>query len=457
MAMDLETRLLGVLAPWRAAPAWRVAFSGGLDSTVLLHVLVRLARRQALPALSAVHIHHGLQAVAEDWPAHCQRICAELGVPLQVKYVQVAAGASLERAAREARYAAFTESLGVDELLLTAQHRDDQAETLLFRLLRGAGVRGLAGMPARRALGRGQLLRPLLAVSRAELAAYAQAQGLTWVEDPSNTDTHYARNYLRQCVLPLLTARWPQASTSLARSAAHLSEAQGLLNELAELDLAAAQHTSSGFAWLPLPSLALAPLQGLSPARQRNALRHWLSPLTTLPDSNHWAGWEDLRDAGIAATPIWRLGQGELHRADGRLWWLAGPWLNTPSMPPSGVSLAPGIAGSIGGSTEWLQLPSNGWVQLRTRPGAPAPAARDELRVRYRQGGEVLQLAQRGHRQLKRLLNERGVPSMLRARLPLLYRGDRLIGVANLPELSAATQEHWQLIWQGPTSDQGLS
>jgi len=455
MVMDLEIRLLGVLAPWRAAPAWRVAFSGGLDSTVLLHLLARLARRQALPALSAVHIHHGLQAVAEDWPAHCQQICAELGVPLQVKYVQVAAGASLERAAREARYVAFSEALGAGELLLTAQHRDDQAETLLFRLLRGAGVRGLAGMPASRPLGRGQLLRPLLAVSRVELAAYAQAQGLSWVEDPSNTDTHYARNYLRQCVLPLLTARWPQASTSLARSAAHLGEAHGLLNELAELDLAAAQQTPSGFAWLRLPSLALAPLQALSPARQRNALRHWLSPLTTLPDSNHWAGWENLRDAGIAATPIWRLGQGELHRADGRLWWLAGPWLNTPSVPPSGLSLELGTAGSVGGSSEWLQLPDNGWVQLRIQPGASVPM--DELRVRYRQGGEVLQLAQRGHRQLKRLLNERGVPSMLRARLPLLYRGDRLIGVANLPELSAATCEHWQLIWLGPTNDQGLS
>jgi tRNA(Ile)-lysidine synthase len=310
-------------------------------------------------------------------------------------------------------------------------------------------------MPASRTLGRGRLLRPLLAVSRAELAAYAQAQGLSWVEDPSNTDTHYARNYLRQCVLPLLTARWPQASASLARSAAQLGEAHGLLNELAELDLAAAQQTPSGFAWLSLPSLALAPLQALSPARQRNALRHWLSPLTTLPDSDHWAGWEDLRDAGIAATPIWRLGQGELHRANGRLWWLAGLWLTTPCLPPSGVALERGLAGSIGGSTERLQLPGNGWVQLRSSPGTPALAG--DLRVRYRQGGEVLQLAQRGHRQLKRLLNECGVPSMMRARLPLLYRGERLIGVANLPELSAATEEHWQLIWQVPTNDQGLS
>ncbi|MGH8352506.1 MAG: tRNA lysidine(34) synthetase TilS, partial [Pseudomonas sp.] len=160
--MTLESRLLSALVPWLAAPAWRVAFSGGLDSTVLLHLLVRLAEREALPALSAIHIQHGLQAAAAAWPEHCRQVCTALGVPLRVCHVQVAPGSSLERAAREARYAAFAESLGAGELLLTAQHRDDQAETLLFRLLRGAGVRGLAGMPRSRPLGRGQLLRPLL-------------------------------------------------------------------------------------------------------------------------------------------------------------------------------------------------------------------------------------------------------------------------------------------------------
>lgn len=441
--MPLESRLLAALSPWLDAPAWRVGFSGGLDSTVLLHLLAGLVRQRPLPPLSALHVHHGLQAAADAWPAHCQQVCDALGVPLRVLHVQVDQGASLERAAREARYGAFVEALGEGELLLTAQHRDDQAETLLFRLLRGAGVRGLAGMPSQRPLGRGLLLRPLLGVSRAELEAYARAQGLRWVEDPSNGDTHYARNYLRRSVLPLLTARWPQALASLARSADQAAEAQGLLEELAELDLAAARATAAPFAWLPVPSLALAPLCALSPARQRNALRHWLAPLTALPDSDHWRGWDTLRDAAPDATPIWRLGQGELRRADGRLWWLCGAWLENPGLALPDLSLDT--------PEQPLALPGNGRVWLR---GA---GPREGLVLRYRQGGEQLQLPGRGRRDLKRLLNERGLPGFVRGRLPLLYRGEQLIAVANLSDLTAADAGDWQLSWQAPTNDQGLS
>ena len=181
-------------------------------------------------------------------------------------------------------------------------------------------------MPASRALGRGHLLRPLLTASRAELEAYAAAHQLHWVEDPSNGDVQYSRNYLRQQVLPVLKQRWPQAATSMARTAEHLREAQDLLDDLARLDLANLSEPAR-FAWLTLPSLPLAPLLALSVARQRNLLRYWLAPMTALPDSDHWAGWCDLRDAGLDAAPIWKLADGELHRADGRLWWLSGQWL----------------------------------------------------------------------------------------------------------------------------------
>ncbi|UUY06525.1 tRNA lysidine(34) synthetase TilS [Pseudomonas sp. J452] len=436
---SLENRLLAALQPWLAAPAWRVALSGGLDSSVLLHLLARLRDRQALPPLSAIHVHHGLQAIADTWPQHCQQLCDGLGVPLQIAYVQVAAGASLERAAREARYSAFERCLGAGELLLTGQHRDDQAETLLFRLLRGAGVRGLAAMPAQRALGQGVLLRPLLAVSRSELEAYAQQHELRWVEDPSNADTRFARNFLRAEVLPLLARQWPQARQNLARSAEHMREAQGLLDELAELDLAAAAP-SSEYAWLGLPSLALGPLRQLSAARQRNALRHWLAPRTALPDSEHWQGWQDLRDAAVDSAPVWRLAAGELRRADERLWWLAGEWLSTPSLPAAWFEPA-----------QSLQLPGNGRLHLR----GEYPVG--ELQVRYRIGGEVLELPGRGHRDLKRLLNERGVPAFVRGRLPLLYRGEELLAVANLPGLDGSQWGDWQLSWQPPTSEQGLS
>ncbi|HDQ9214135.1 TPA: tRNA lysidine(34) synthetase TilS, partial [Pseudomonas aeruginosa] len=208
-AVPLESRLLQALAPWREAGGWCVAFSGGLDSTVLLHLLAQLARSEALPALSALHVHHGLQAAADGWPAHCQAVCRSLGIPLRVERVQVAVGGSIEQAARDARYRAFQANLGEGQVLLTAQHLDDQAETLLFRLLRGAGLRGLAAMPASRPLGGGRLCRPLLGVSRAELEAYAQTHRLDWVEDPSNQDPRFSRNYLRREIMPRLASHWP--------------------------------------------------------------------------------------------------------------------------------------------------------------------------------------------------------------------------------------------------------
>jgi tRNA(Ile)-lysidine synthase len=433
--MLLESRLLKALAPWRAAPALRVALSGGLDSTVLLHLLAGLARREALPALSAIHIDHGLQAFSAAWAVHCTQLCHSLGIELHVEAVQVPVTASLEEAARDARYAAFARHLRAGEVLLLAQHADDQVETLLFRLLRGAGVRGLAGMPVQRVLGQGMLLRPLLGVPRSELEGYARAHRLVWVEDPSNADCRFSRNMLRQQVLPLLEQRWPAARSSLLRSAQHLAEAQQLLDELAELDLRAAAPLSAGLQ-LPLPSLQLQALRGLSEARQRNALRVFLAPLTELPDARHWAGWCDLRDAGEAARPVWKLARGELRRAGDRLWWLSGTWLK----PVSGVQV-------WGNPAQPLQLPGNGCLSFAGEiPQGP-------LSVRYRQGGEVLVLPGRGHRDLKRLLNEREVPAFVRERLPLLYRHDQLLAVANLPDSGVQSG----LFWQPPCGDQGLS
>ncbi|MFK0095646.1 tRNA lysidine(34) synthetase TilS [Pseudomonas sp. NPDC090592] len=424
------------LTPWLKAPTWYVAFSGGLDSTVLLHLLADHARIHASPPLRAIHVHHGLQPAADAWPAHCQAICDNLGIELQVIHVKVTVGASLEQAARDARYDAFRQALGPGDILFTGQHRDDQAETLLFRLLRGAGLRGLAAMPGQRALGQGCLARPLLGCSRQQLQDYAKVHGLRWIEDPSNADTQFARNYLRRDVLPRLQQRWPQATQNFARAADHLGEALGLLDELAQADLALAGQ-GAPVAWPGLDSLDLAALMALSPARQRNALQYWLSQRTRLPDTRHWAGWADLRDAGADAQPAWRLADGQLLRSHGRIWWLSGDWLQPPA-----------------GQLAWvdtslpLQLPGNGSVRL---VGA---AALDGLRIAYRQGGEVVELAGRGRRDLKRLLNEQQVPHFLRPRLPLLYKGERLLAVANLPGL---VQADCQLHWQLPTSAQGLS
>lgn len=435
----LSAKLLQTLAPWRNASAWHIAFSGGLDSTVLLHLLANLAKTEKLPTLGAVHVHHGLQAAADAWPAHCQSVCDALGVPLRVMRVQVRAGASLERAARDARYQAFSEVVGAGEVLLIGQHRDDQAETLLFRLLRGAGVQGLAAMPMQRALAGGHLLRPLLRSSRAQLQAYAEEHQLTWIEDPSNADPRFSRNYLRHRVFPRLTERWPQAVANLARAAEHLSEAQGLLDELAHIDLQAAEQPSP-FPWLPLPSLALAPLCELSDARQRNALRHWLSPLTRLPDSDHWAGWHSLRDAKLDAQPLWRLANGDLHRCGERIWWLPSSW---SEFSDASVSWAQ--------PQNPLELPGNGQLRLIGR------VPEGVLQVRYRQGGEIIDIPGRGRRDLKRLLNESGLPGFVRGRLPLLYRGEQLLAVPSLAGLWKTSNDGWQLHWMPQTCDQGLS
>ncbi|TFF09635.1 tRNA lysidine(34) synthetase TilS [Pseudomonas sp. BCA14] len=439
MKATLAAELLQMLAPWRNAPAWHVAFSGGLDSTVLLHLLAALAKTETFPPLYAIHVHHGLQAVADAWPSHCQSVCDSLGVPLSVMRVHVQPGASHERAARDARYQAFTEVTGVGEVLLTGQHRDDQAETLLFRLLRGAGVRGLAAMPVQRPLAKGYLLRPLLGLSRETLEAYAHDQQLKWIEDPSNADSRFSRNYLRHRVFPMLTERWPQAVSSLARTAEHLDEAQGLLDELAQMDLQAADQPSA-FPWLPLPSLALAPLRALSDARQRNALRHWLAPLTRLPDSDHWAGWCSLRDAKGDAQPLWRLADGQLRRCGERVWWLPVAW--------QAFSDA---------TVRWshpqnpLELPGNG--QLKFIGAVPEGL----LEVRYRRGGEIMEVPGRGRRDLKRLLNESGLPEFVRGRLPLLYRGEQLLAVPTLAGLWSSKVDGWQLHWLPQNCDQGLS
>ncbi|RCL28297.1 tRNA lysidine(34) synthetase TilS [Pseudomonas sp. AFG_SD02_1510_Pfu_092] len=424
------------LTPWLNAPAWYIAFSGGLDSTVLLHLLADYARHHPAPPLRAIHIHHGLQSAADAWPAHCQTVCERLRIDLQVVHVQVRPCASLEQAARDVRYAAFSQVLGPGDILFTGQHRDDQAETLLLRLLRGAGLRGLAAMPAQRALGQGSLVRPLLGCSRQQLQDYAQAQRLSWIEDPSNADTQFARNYLRGEVFPQLQLRWPQAGQNLARAAEHLGEALGLLDELARGDLAQAQE-GAPVAWPGLDSLDLATLTALLPARQRNALQYWLSRRTRLPDTRHWAGWADLCNAAADARPVWRHADGQLLRSQGRIWWLSGDWLQQPRGEQAWVN--PALP---------LLLPGNGSVCVT---GA---AAAGGLRIAYRQGGEVLDVPGRGRRDLKRLLNEQQVPHFLRPRLPLLFHGERLLAVANLPGL---VQADCQLHWQLPTNAQGLS
>lgn len=426
--LDIEQHLLSTLQSWRASSSLCVAFSGGMDSTVLLFALVQLAKRNSIPPLRAVYIHHGLQEAAESWPAHCQQLCDEWQVPLTVIEVSVAATASVEQAARLARYAAFERHLQSNEVLLMAQHQDDQAETLLFRLMRGTGVAGLRGIPVTRRLQQGQVVRPLLGVSHQQLLLYAQQHHLRWIEDPSNAADDFSRNYLRHHVMPALKSRWPAMQQSLQRTAQHMQEAQQLLDELAIEDLQRVQ-IEPVLDWLTVPCLDLDKIRYLSLVRQKNLLRHWLTPFTLLPDSAHWASWETLRDAQVDAKPVWRLGTGGLQRSQNRLYYLSEFWLENP----------PALDLTINSAGRY-KLPDNGYLIVSGDLSEP-------LQVRYRQGAERFFIEGRGHRDLKRLLQEYAVPTFVRSRLPVLYLQQQPVALANNLNLNHHAVRHLTITW----------
>lgn len=431
MQHRIVPQVIEQLKPWQRAPAWCVAFSGGLDSTVLLHILATQIPSSSRPALRAVYIHHGLQQAAEDWPAHCQSVCEQLGVALSVIKIKVAQQASVEQAARNARYTAYAEHLQPEELLLMAQHQDDQAETLLFRLLRGSGVTGLQAIPRQRALGQAHLLRPLLGIARQELEDYAQQHQLNWVEDPSNAEEYFDRNFLRRQIIPLLKQRWPATLSVLQRATEHMREAQQLLNDLAQLDLQQAQ-LAAPISWLPLAGLQLDKIAKLSDKRQKNLLRYWLADKTPAIETQHWAGWYDLRDAKADAQPVWRLQQGALVRYQQQLYWLPESWLASVETVQLEIT-KPGR----------YVLPGNGVLEVQ----GELPVL---IHIRYRQGGEQMQLPTRGRRDLKRLLQEQNIPQFLRQRIPLAYMQQQLIAVANCSSLQGAKAKQFQLYWYPP-------
>ena len=311
---DLPARVGAFLAARHAPgePLW-VGLSGGCDSVVLAHCISRL---DAPGPLNAIHVHHGLSANADDWADFCADYCRRLGIPLTVRRVTVDAtsGLGLEAAAREARYAAFADC--APGSLLLAHHRGDQAETVLFNLLRGSGVTGGAGIPAERQSGGMRLLRPLLDVTRRQIEEYAGAAGLAWIDDESNADTALARNYLRHETLVALSRRFPGAEAALAQAAANFSEAAGLLDELAELD------------WQRIAQNETAPmrrLRQLSPERLKNLLRFrlrrlgWRMPVASRLDEFA----RQLLVAGPDRHPELVLPDGSMRVADGALHWLS--------------------------------------------------------------------------------------------------------------------------------------
>lgn len=418
---------------------WTVALSGGLDSTLLLHLARRW--RQAgggKGSLRAIHINHGLQSASGAWADRCQAECERLGVALQIAEVRVEpGGGGLEDSARNARYRIFAEQLGPDEVLLLGHHADDQAETLLYRLMRGAGLTGFAGMPEGRSLGRTRLYRPLLSQTRQQLRTIAEAANLHWVEDPTNGDDRFDRNFLRNQVMPLLRTRWPQASQRVAQNARHAREALLLLDERAREDAQTVTDAESG-------DLLLAPLLMLSGPRQRNLLQWWLRERGGAPLSeNHLT---KALPAFLAANEeghpsiVW---QGRaLRRYNGRVLVLNQALLSPEPgcvswRPPAELAWAGGVLTAEPARGQGLIAPGNG-----------------EWQVRPRRGGERIRLDNGQHQPLKKWLQANRFAPWERAAMPLLWIDETLVAVGDHwidPAFRAVgSQAAWRLCWQPP-------
>jgi tRNA(Ile)-lysidine synthase len=406
--------LLHILRGLAEPRRYFVAYSGGLDSHVLLHALSRL-RGEIGAELRAVHVNHGLHEQANRWVEHCRAVCEGLDIPLVVCEVDASpqAGESGEAAARRARYAAIGRLLEEGDALLSAHHCDDQAETFLLQALRGGGVHGQAAMPAVMGLGRGLLLRPLLDFTREQLHAYGERNRLQWVDDPSNSDTGFDRNYLRHEVMPALRARWPAAVRTLARAAGHAADAARLADALARSDLEAVQGNEPSV-------LSVADLIRLPPARRDNVLRYWLRGLSLpAPSTAHLQRIaEDLLPAPEDAAPCVDWPGAEVRRFRDRLQAMA-------PLPPHDrhqrIRWQPARA---------LELPGGTLVASR-KPGEGMRFSGSELEVRFRSGGErIVPHGREGSRSLKKLFQEWGVPPWLRDRIPLIYRDGELAAVA---------------------------
>lgn len=384
-----------------------VGYSGGPDSTALLHALAHAG--YSVP-VRAIHVCHNLQPEAAQWAVHCRAFCARLGIDFECSNVQVEQrGAGIEAAARRVRYAAFEDALKPGETLVLAHHADDQAETFVLQALRGAGVAGLAGMPERTAFGRGWLWRPLLAVRRRALRDYAQAQTLDWVTDPSNQDTGLDRGYFREAVKPVIEQRWPSAADTLSRAAHWCAEADALVLEVAAEDAAALMDADR--------RLEVAGLARLSSFRQGNVLRHWLARGGfDAPDHRHVAQIRRLLTAREHSGPAVTWGQTQVRLFDGCLY----------ALPP--LPLPPGDWQTQWDLREPLELP-DGCGELRAQAdGEP----RQAVTVCFRRGGERYVDARRGGtRTLKSFLQDARIPPWQRERLPLIFSRGQLVAIAD--------------------------
>ena len=388
-----------------------VAFSGGLDSTVLLHAAIAVHGAKQVMAL---HIHHGIQKQADQWQQHCQTIAKQWGCHFATQNVQLQQQGNVEAQARNLRYEALInlcEQHGITNLLI-AHHQDDQAETVLLQLLRGAGLPGLSAMPVtRQAKNKQQTIhiwRPFLELTRKDLESYAKEHQLTWIEDPSNADQSYRRNALRKSLLPKLEAIQPGATANLARSAKHITQAQELLNQLADIDLGLIQKDDH------LSKTNLLRLYKTHQGRANNAIRRWLNlnSLSYPSEERLQAWWQDLQSAKADATIQWNHDDALI-----RIWrdritlepatQEAGQWVFKTL---KANSKQPGID-----KKKFDQLKKKGLINLMD------PIMGEKFKVD----------AKRPRKTLKNLLQENDIPPWQR-QAPVLYIGDEPVAVAGI-------------------------
>ena len=422
-----------------------VGFSGGVDSTVLLHSLVtHVPQRQYI----AVHVNHGLSTYAQQWQSHCQQEAERLGIPFVAERVQIDRSAgNIEQQARQARYASFAKHLRPSGAIVLGHHRDDQQETVLLRLLRGSGPKGLSGMARNRSFNSGQLLRPLLAIGQSEIKDYARAYGLEWIDDDSNTDDRFDRNFLRNVVVPKLNERWPASAQTLSRAAELMRDYDQLADILAQQDLNSSglRRERCGFSvddqhWHQWPGIrrnnvlrAVLRRVGFPELSQAilEQIEIQLFPAEVEPDSQATVSWADVCIRRFnqrlyfidnrAVTPV----QSDANNAHKQRSWLG----QEPMVLADGsyLSLA------RGGSFAW--------------DGQP-------LTIAFRRGGERCHPHTRQHSQtLKKLLQESKLEPWLRDRIPLIKQGGEIVAVGDLwVEHGYSTDDqnlgygfHWQL------------
>ncbi|MGR8933117.1 MAG: tRNA lysidine(34) synthetase TilS [Gammaproteobacteria bacterium] len=418
---QLDIHFIGAaLQPYLSAPRIYIGYSGGIDSHVLLHLCAQCPPLRE--KLCALHVHHGIQSAADAWLKHCETIASALNVAFLSRRVDArpVPGHSPEETARNARYHAFADIVGSSEVILSAQHRDDQMETVFLQLFRGAGLAGLAAMPRQAVCGKGLLLRPLLEVPKETIQAYAEAHRLHWVEDPSNTQYDYDRNYLRHVVVPLLKQRWTGIDKTVARTARHCANAQSFLEEIARPLFEVAFDRSDRTLNVPY-------LQRLDRYRQQLLLRLWFKSLgQKMPAETIMERISSEIIVGNAGrNPELPMRGGAVCRYRNKLYWFAAD---------TRIDKLAHIAWPV--TQEMLPLPGNGHLRRVSATAAgidPAIWNRAKIAVRYRQGGERIRLPGRyGRHELKKLFQEHGVPPWEREKMPLLFFGEQLAAVGNI-------------------------